>query len=751
MLFNKIIGHCSFISKTGYAAHSRDFFTRLNDHIPVRIRNFTWIENFDHLTDLHNRMVIYQQWKEPPWEFGQPYFKHPLDKILNIVLMETNHMYYYEDYEEPVIGYNVWEITRQPEEFFKQWVKFQQLWVPTEWQRQCTIEQGCPPERIKVVHEGVDGDVFFPATPSESKLKEYSDGRFKFQIFGRWDYRKATTETIRAFLNTFNKNEPVDLIISVDNPFPADGMKSTEERLKRYKFNDPRIKILHFPSRQDYISHLKSGHCLISCARAEGWGLPLIESIACGVPTICSNYGAQLEFAQNVSHMVNIKDHLPPKEVFMQRDKDLEGTYCEPDFEHLGHVMRDVYENYNQYKIKALADSEIIREKFAWEKAVETALSYISEIAEEDVKNHKKRMYKTPEESVKYIFHNGAQVDINGPTNLIYNLKFIDNDSNKILHEEIVHTHTWVKPHIKYYVNWKVRVEVNDEVYSDHVFNPTGKRVIIVLDSTAIGDRVCWMPYAEEFRKKHNCEVFLATGLNWLFKKAYPELNFIEYGVTLPDIYATYNIRMEDKDFSINKNNWHLIPLQQSASDYLGLEYKEIRPDMQVKKLKRPIKKRYVCIGETSTFRCKYWNHPKGWQTVVNYLNSVGYEVMVIQKERSFLKNVFHKTNKTLEETVNNLQYCEFFMGVSSGLAWLAWGLNIPRVVISGCTKPFVEMQDCIRIFNPDVCNGCFNDPEIDLDKPNWEFCPKRNNYICTTSITPEHVIERIQPLIKME
>ncbi len=124
---------------------------------------------------------------------------------------------------------------------------------------------------------------------------------------------------------------------------------------------------------------------------------------------------------------------------------------------------------------------------------------------------------------------------------------------------------------------------------------------------------------------------------------------------------------------------------------------------------------------------------------------------MVITKERSFLKHVVHKTNKPLEETVNNLQHCEFFIGISSGLAWLAWGLKIPVVLISGCTMPFVEMQDCIRIINTDVCHGCFNDPEIDLEKPNWDFCPRSKNFECTTSITPETIIEKIQPLITIQ
>ena len=749
-MFNKIIGHCSYLGYTGYANHSRAFFRRLNNHIPVRVRNFAWVKNFEDLDQLDNQLVIKQIWKESPYEFGSPYSKHELDQILNIILLETNHMWYFEEYDEPTIAMNVWEVTQQPAEFFKQWVKYLQLWVPTHWQKQCTIEQGCPEDRIKVVPEGVDGTVFFPGEP-ELKLREYKDNRFKFMIFGRWDYRKATTETIRAFLNTFKRSEPVDLIISVDNPFPADGMKSTEQRLKHFKFTDDRIKVLHFPSHREYVSHLKSGHCLLSCARAEGWGLPLIESIACGTPTICSNYGAQLEFAKDVSHMINIKDHLPPREVFMQRDKQLEGTYCEPDFEHLQDVMRNVYENYKEYKAKALADSEIIRTKFSWENAVQIALSHIDNITEEEIKAHKKRIYKIPGESVKYTFHNGAMCDINGPKELLYNIKFIDNDTNELIHEQTIPTKTWVKTNRKYYTNWKVRVEVNDEVYSDHLLNLTGKRVIIVLDSIALGDRICWASYIEEFRKKHNCILFLATGMNWLFKKAYPEINFIEYDITIPDIYATYSIRMEEKDKDINKNNWHLIPLQQAATDYLGLEYKEIRPDIQVKRLKRPIKNRYVCIAESSTFRCKYWNHPKGWQTLVDYLNSVNYKVMVITKERSFLKNVVHKTGKNLEETVNNLQHCEFFIGVSSGLAWLAWGLGKQVSIISGCTMPFVEMQDCIRIINTNVCHGCFNDPEIDLETKNWDFCPRNNNYICSSSITPEMVIDKIQQLIKKE
>ena len=36
----------------------------------------------------------------------------------------------------------------------------------------------------------------------------------------------------------------------------------------------------------------------VSCARAEGWNLPLIEAMACGTPSIYSDCSGQLEFAE---------------------------------------------------------------------------------------------------------------------------------------------------------------------------------------------------------------------------------------------------------------------------------------------------------------------------------------------------------------------------------------------------------------------------------------------------------------------
>ena len=376
-MFDLVLAHTSFLGHTGYNNHAREFFTSLNELIKVRIRNFTHTKDLSYLTQKQKSMLIEQTWSEEPWKAGVPFDKSSYNNIVNIILNETDHYYFYDQYDRPYIFYNVWESTRQPDEFFKKLQEADQFWVPSNWQKQCTIEQGYDKDRVKVVPEGIDGNIFNP-----NPVKNPFDvSVFTFFLAGRWDYRKSTTEIIQAFCNEFMKGEPVQLVCSVDNEFATDGMKSTEERLFGHQLNDPRIIVKHFMKPDEYVACLKNCNAFVSCARSEGWNLPLIEAIACGVPTICSNYGAQLDFAREISSMVNIKEHLPPKEIYFHDiDKLQNGTWAEPDYEHLQSVMRETYNNHIELKKNALFSSIITSERFSWKNAAAIAFKHMSEL-----------------------------------------------------------------------------------------------------------------------------------------------------------------------------------------------------------------------------------------------------------------------------------------------------------------------------------------------------------------------------------
>jgi FkbM family methyltransferase len=375
----KILAHTCFIGTTGYANHARSFFTALNKHHKVKVRNLTigngWKGMNDtphddepYITGEMKDMLIQQTLNNQDGsrsDFNMYGYKGDFVPDVHIVLMETNNYYFYDNYEGYKIAYNVWESTRYPDDFFKRLFYFDEVWVPTQWQFDCLVEQGYPSEKIFIVPEGVDVETFKPIKKSLKK----STTKFRFLYFGRWDYRKGTTEVLKTFGETFKGRTDVELIASVENPFPYDGLKSTEERVKKYGIDDTNIKFIKFTSREDYVKHLQVGDVFVSCARSEGWNLPLIEAMSCGTPAIYSNWGGQLQFAKDKGIPVKIS-HLRPANI---EHKEWPGEYCEPDWKDLGEQMLDAVKNYSEYKSKSIKDSKEIHKNFNWDTVAKGA------------------------------------------------------------------------------------------------------------------------------------------------------------------------------------------------------------------------------------------------------------------------------------------------------------------------------------------------------------------------------------------
>lgn len=278
-------------------------------------------------------------------------------------------------------------------------------------------------------------------------------------------------------------------------------------------------------------------------------------------------------------------------------------------------------------------------------------------------------------------------------------------------------------------------------------------KVLISVESSSLGDTLAWIPYVHLFAKKHNCsDITVTTFWNDLFSDQYPELKFKHPGYREPEIDVLIGVGWyNEEDRNFHKVDPRTIPLQKVASDILGVEYAgEIKPRIKRPALiGTPIKKK-ICIGVESTAGAKHWNHPGGWQKLVDMLVETGYEVEIIQKQPTDLINVVNKTGDIhISERINDLLQCEFFIGVSSGLSWLAWALDVPVVLISGFTKPFCEFSEkTLRIIDETVCNGCFNDPQHKFDRGDWWWCPVNKNterhFECTKSITPQRVFQEI-------
>ena len=282
----------------------------------------------------------------------------------------------------------------------------------------------------------------------------------------------------------------------------------------------------------------------------------------------------------------------------------------------------------------------------------------------------------------------------------------------------------------------------------------------IHIDSSSLGDTIAWFPYVEEFRKKHKCNVICSTFNNDFFKKTYPEIEFVNPGTTVHNLYKMFTIgwfyKNDEMNLDRNPCNFRDQNLQKTACDILGLEFEEVRPKLDFTPQERPYDDKYVCIANHSTAQAKYWNNPEGWQKTVDWLKLKGYRVVLLSKEPdNFMGNrnpvgVDKISDKSLKEIMNYIWHSELFIGLGSGLSWVSWALGKQTVLISGFSRPNCEMSDCIRIFTPEpynTCNGCFND--FKLDAGDWNWCPRHKGtprqFECTKKIGASHVIEKIK------
>jgi autotransporter strand-loop-strand O-heptosyltransferase len=362
-----------------------------------------------------------------------------------------------------------------------------------------------------------------------------------------------------------------------------------------------------------------------------------------------------------------------------------------------------------------------------------------------------------PQVNINFI--DGAFVEILNNKELNYNVKFINKKNNNVEFDVDLKSNHWAKSVIKHYVNWLIVVRgIDNDFYEEHHFNLENKRVLISFESKSLGDTLAFMPHVDRFKITHNCDVICSTFHNDLFKNQYNNIEFVEPGQTVFNINAQYRLGIfynnDQIDYERHPYDPLKEPLSKIASDILGLDYIENKPRVPI--LGKNKKKR-VCIAIHSTSQAKYWNNPNGWQEVIDHLVNKGYEVRLLSNEPDgymgnvILKNVVKQKNGSLIELIKVLQESEFFIGISSGLSWLAWASGIPTVIISGFTDKYLEpMNDVYRVINKEVCNGCWHTHKF--DPGDWNWCPIHKNtkkqFECTKEITSYNVIEKIKQLI---
>lgn len=370
-------------------------------------------------------------------------------------------------------------------------------------------------------------------------------------------------------------------------------------------------------------------------------------------------------------------------------------------------------------------------------------------------------------DGIRFDFNDGLRVKLPEGAKP-YLIRFFDMDNKFIAFESVTPAggNGTVMSTKKYFVRYRLSIadpNTGRELFS-HDYDASDKDVVVRFPVHTLGDSIAWFSYVEKFRLKHKCNLFCAVS-PWFAEivgKQYPGIRFItrEEAEKIPS-YANYNIGLYEVGNDTHQVFDHrYVGLHKAAAYMLGVDPEEEPPRFDLS-AERKIREKYVCIAVQSTSLAKMWNHPLGWRLVVEHLKQRGYRVLCVDREGFTGKNGTFTYmppnaedftgNRPLQERIDLIKDADFFIGLSSGLSWLAWGCRIPVVLISGFTAPWNEFHTPYRIFNPNVCHSCWND-FVNFDLSNYWHCPKFQGDVrqfeCSAMITPERVIEVIDKLI---
>ena len=216
-------------------------------------------------------------------------------------------------------------------------------------------------EKIFVIPHGIDTKVFNPNIPS---IKINTEKKYKFVSVCAPHFRKNIDILLEAFCEAFTKQDDVCLVLKtkvfkhsdgiydeIKNPKGRKGFEivigDIFKKLKD-KHGDRIPEIVLLNGHVDNVASIYNAcNTHITTTGAEGWCLPILESMASGLLNICPNYSGHLDFA-NVDNSLLINTHLAPaKQTEQYWGYNPKSTIGRPDKQHLTELMYKAVKEHN--------------------------------------------------------------------------------------------------------------------------------------------------------------------------------------------------------------------------------------------------------------------------------------------------------------------------------------------------------------------------------------------------------------------
>jgi len=245
--------------------------------------------------------------------------------------------------------------------------------TPSRWSAEAYYNAGFPDDQVHIVPHGVDTATFRPLPELRSACRRelsVAESEFVFLSVGAMTGNKGIDILLRAFSRISRRFPGTRLVLKgLDAVFGSDLFLSKHmELLSLEERRQLRGRVTYLGgsrSNTEMAELYQLADAYVSPYRAEGFNIPVLEAIACGVPVICTRGGPTDDFVTN-----NVGQMIDSRKVRM-RVTGREGWRLEPNLEHLIALMSSVIDDHHWRRKVAEEGPKHVQTSYSWCRVVD--------------------------------------------------------------------------------------------------------------------------------------------------------------------------------------------------------------------------------------------------------------------------------------------------------------------------------------------------------------------------------------------
>ena len=232
-----------------------------------------------------------------------------------------------ETYDGRIAACTIAETDRLPDEWAAGCALADEVWVPSTFNLLTFGRSGVDPAVMRLVPYGMDPHGLDADGPVDRTVAP--DDHTVFLYTFAFDWRKGFDLLLQAYLEEFTRDDATTLVLKVYDPMEREGTikgrlaSSVADAVDLFGGDLPRVVVLDEPLPREQLHALaRRADLYVSTDRANGWGMPAMESMTLGRAAATIDWSGSTEFMRSDNALlIPAQPRLTPVDARLQAER----------------------------------------------------------------------------------------------------------------------------------------------------------------------------------------------------------------------------------------------------------------------------------------------------------------------------------------------------------------------------------------------------------------------------------------------